>query len=178
VAERFSDLDFRNQTVEVRRGRSPRRAGMEATPKTGGRVVECSFNPEIFKAYERQRRRSLKVGKRDFVFTDEQGNTLNQEWLHKRVWLPTLRTCGLRERGQYQIRSTFISLALSAGEDPGWIADVCGTSERMIWEHYRRWMPAKNNGRGIAKALSASLFVTKTVTKLVSEEGNPTLSRG
>ena len=55
----------------------------------------------------------------DYVFTDPEGQPLSQEWLHKRVWLRTLRRAGLRERGQYNIRDTFITLALSADEDPG-----------------------------------------------------------
>jgi hypothetical protein len=59
--------------------------------------------------------------------TDAKGNPLSQEWLHKRVWLPTHRRCGFHARGQYNIRDTFITLALSAGEDPGWVAQVCGT---------------------------------------------------
>ena len=50
---------------------------------------------------------------------------------------PPGRDSALRARGQYNIRDTFISLALSAGEDPGWVARVCGTSEEMIFRHYR-----------------------------------------
>jgi hypothetical protein len=67
--------------------------------------------------------------------------------------LPTLRKLGLRVRGQYNIRDTFITLALSAGEDPGWVAQVCGTSERMIFEHYRKWMKnlTRQDGQQIAR---------------------------
>jgi hypothetical protein len=94
----------------------------------------------------------LQTGKRDFVFTDEAGNPLSQERLHKKLWLPTLRKLELRARGQYNIRDTFISLALSAGEDPGWVAQVCGTSERMIFEHYLKFMSnlQRQDGRRIA----------------------------
>src|SRR5581483_10065582 len=94
----------------------------------------------------------LSTGHRDYVFTDDEGQPLSQEWLHKRVWMPTLRRCGLRVRGQYNIRDTFITNALSAGEDPGWVAQVCGTSEQMIFKHYRRWMPAlsRQDGRRVA----------------------------
>jgi hypothetical protein len=36
-----------------------------------------------------------------------------------------------------------VTLALSASEDPGWVAQVCGTSERrMIFEHYAVGCPA------------------------------------
>ena len=38
--------------------------------------------------------------------------------------------------------------SLSAGEDPGWVAEVCGTSEQMIFEHYRTWMPKLRRGDG------------------------------
>jgi hypothetical protein len=55
-----------------------------------------------------------------------------------------LRRAELRARGQYNIRDTFISIALSAGEDPGWVAKVCGTSEEMIFRHYRTWIPGLN----------------------------------
>src|SRR5262249_891511 len=67
----------------------------------------------------------------------------------------TLRRCGLHARGQYNIRDTFITNALSAGEDPGWVAQVCGTSEQMIFRHYRRWMPAlsRTDRRRIAALL-------------------------
>ncbi|MEO6029458.1 MAG: hypothetical protein ABIR79_21550 [Candidatus Binatia bacterium] len=68
-----------------------------------------------------------------FIFTDPAGQPLSQEWLNKRIWLPTLQRAGIPARGQYNIRDTFITLALSAGEDPGWVAQVCGTSEQMIF---------------------------------------------
>ena len=51
-------------------------------------------------------------------------------------------------RGQYNIRDSFISIALSAGEDPGWVAKVCGTSEEMIFRHYRTWIPGLNPDAG------------------------------
>ena len=112
----------------------------------------CRYDPEIFAAFERCRRAALATGRPEYVFTDKAGKPLSQEWLHKRVWLPTLRRCGVHARGQYNIRDTFITNALSAGEYPGWVAQVCGTSEQMIFRHYRRWMPAlsRTDGRRIA----------------------------
>lgn len=100
----------------------------------------------------------MQVGKREFVFSNEHGAPLSQEWLHKRIWLPTLRKLGLRDRGQYNIRDTFITLALSAGEDPGWVAQVCGTSERMIFEHYRKWMKnlTRQDGGRVARLYRAA----------------------
>jgi len=150
VALRFDWLSPSRHVVELRKGRAPRLGGLEAAPKTGEREVVCDYDPAIFEMFERRRRESLAVGTREYVFTDSLGRPLSQEWLAKRVWHPTLRMIGLSARGQYNIRDTFITLALSAGEDPGWVAQVCGTSEEMIFRHYRTWMPSLRRGHGRA----------------------------
>jgi integrase len=156
VALRFEWLDFERQEATLRKGRIPRRGGLEAPPKTGERTVDCGYDAAIFAAFERRRRASLGIGRRDYAFADEAGKPLSQEWLHKRIWLPTLRVAGLRERGQYNIRDTFITLALSAGEDPGWVAAACGTSEQMIFRHYRKWMPSarRTDGGAVARVFA------------------------
>ena len=82
------------------------------------------------------------------MFTNPAGQPLSQERLHDRVWTSTLVRAGIPRRGQYCIRDTFITLALSSGEDPGWVAQVCGTSEEMIFRHYRRWIPGLRPGAG------------------------------
>ncbi len=148
VALRFDWLSPARQVVELRQGRSPRLGGLEAAPKTGEREVVCDYDPALFEMLERRRQDSLDHGLHGYVFTDSQGRPLSQEWLAKRVWHPTLSSIGVIGRGQYNIRDTFITLALSAGEDPGWIAQVCGTSEEMIFRHYRNWMPGLRRGHG------------------------------
>jgi hypothetical protein len=94
LAVRFDWLDVHRQTVLLRLGRIARWGGVEAPPRTGPREVDCSYDPEIFAAFERCRRAALATGNREYVFTDQTGQPLSQEWLHKRVWLPTLRRCG------------------------------------------------------------------------------------
>ena len=32
---------------------------------------------------------------------------------------------------------------------PGWVAKVCGTSEEMIFRHYRTWIPGLNPDAGV-----------------------------
>jgi integrase len=148
VAIRFGWLDFHRQTVALKRGRMPRFGGLEAEPKTGPREVDCSYAPEIFSALTRLKERAVSIGPDDFVFTNPAGQPLSQERLHDRVWTSTLVRAGIPRRGQYCIRDTFITLALSSGEDPGWVAQVCGTSEEMIFRHYRRWIPGLRPGAG------------------------------
>ena len=154
VALRFDWLSPSRQLAELRQGREPRR-GEEAGPKTGAREVLLDYDPELWAIVERRRRASLAAGVRDYLFCDSAGRPLDQEQLAKRVWKPTLRSIGVSERGQYNLRDTFITLALSAGEDPGWVAQVCGNSEQMIFRHYRNWMPDLRRGHGqkLAKSL-------------------------
>jgi integrase len=116
VALRFGWLDFVRKTIVLQRARIPRWGGVEAEPETGRRLVDCSYAPEIFQTLERIRYARGGVENDDFVFIDSRGWPLSQEWLNKRVWKPTLRRAGIRERGQYCVRDTFITLSLSAGE--------------------------------------------------------------
>jgi integrase len=148
VAVRFGWLDFRRQMVALKRGRMPRFGGLEAEPKTGPREIDCSYAPEIFSAFARLRDGASSAGPEDFVFTSAAAGPLSQEWLHDQIWTATLKRAGISHRGQYCIRDTFITLALSSGEDPGWVAQVCGTSEEMIFRHYRRWIPGLRPGTG------------------------------
>src|SRR5208283_4958930 len=159
VALRFGWLDFNRQTIVLQRARIPRWGGVEAEPKTGRRLVDCSYAPEIFRVLAQIRNSRAHVAGEDFVFVNSDEVPLSQEWLNKRIWKPTLRRAGIRERGQYCIRDTFITLSLSAGEDPGWVARVCGTSEQMIFRHYRSWIPGLQTGAGnkITAALSSVL---------------------
>jgi hypothetical protein len=126
----------------------PRFGGIEAEPKAGPREVDSSYDPQIFTSLAKLRDAHDVLRPDAYVFTDPSGAPLSQEWLHKRVWLPTLERAGIRARGQYNVRVSFISIARSAGEDPGWVAKVCGTSEEMIFRHYRSSIPGLNPGAG------------------------------
>ena len=151
IAVRRDWIDPARQAVTLRAARSPRAGGLEATPKTGQRVVDVGYDPEIIAAMLR--------GGAGYVFADSRGRPLSQEWLAKRAWNPTLKACGIPHRGQYALRDTFITLALSAGEDPGWVARVCGTSERMIWQHYRGYVAnaMRRDGAAFARRMGSNM---------------------
>jgi len=50
-------------------------------------------------------------------------------------------------------RDTFITTSIDERHSPSWIAEVCGTSERMIWEHYKGKLRRQTDGEGMAQAL-------------------------
>ena len=137
-ALKWESVDFERQEVTVERHII---RGLE-TPggKTGNRVIGCKERPIVFRALARQRKDTQSksayvfIGKRD-------GGPLNYEHLHSKIWLTTLERCGLTARDSYNTKDTFITIALSSGEDIGWIANSAGTSEQMIFKHYRKWIP-------------------------------------
>jgi hypothetical protein len=157
----------------LQRSRIPRWRGVEAEPKTGRRLVDCSYAPEIFLVVAQIRGSKEHVAAEDFVFVNSDDGPLPQEWLNKRIWKPTLRRAGIRERGQYCIRDTFISLSLSAGEDPGWVARVYGTSEQMIFRHYRSWIPGLQTGAGSKIAVALSSVIEPQGRGLPSPKSSP-----
>lgn len=160
-ALQYRDLDFEHQVIHVRRGRSPRSHGQEdgliAKPKNGvGRDLDCAFDPSIFKLFGQLKEDWLAAGKPIWLFHDSTGNPVSEELLHKRVWRPTLRLLGLAEddekQGSYILRHSFITAALSAGEDPGWVAQFVGHTEQMLWTRYRKYIRTNKNAPGTALA--------------------------
>ncbi len=181
VAIRWGWLDFEHEMIDVRHGRTPRAGGVEATPKTGRYFAACSNDPEIFRILARIKQRALKsgtpTGDDDYVFVDEEGSPLSQEWLHKRIWLPALKRAGVTHRGQYAIRDTFITWSLSAQEDPGWVAKICGTSEAMIFKHYRKWIRSLDTRAGSRIAASLRKNVTRKRPPRLSPVASPGRSK-
>ena len=82
------------------------------------------------------------TGKGEFVFATRNGTPFNHRNITQRVWYPTLKACGLRERVPYQTRHTAATLWLAAGENPEWIASQMGhTTTEMLFRVYSRFVP-------------------------------------
>lgn len=59
-----------------------------------------------------------------------------------RAFARACRKAKVRRRYVYQLRHTFATWALSAGENPAWIAKQMGHSDTaMLYRHYGKWMP-------------------------------------
>ena len=76
----------------------------------------------------------------DFVFTTPEGHPVDRDRFVEQHWHRALSATGIRPRGFYSTRDTFISRALERGAKIKWLADYCGTSVEMIEKHYAKWL--------------------------------------
>jgi integrase len=138
------DLDLTSPTPTAKIQRSyTKHDGLHAT-KTEGSARTIDLRPPAVRALKAQQATSRLKG--EYVFCNVNGGVLNRDNLLQRTWYPSLRRAGLRERTAYQTRHTFATLALSAGEELGWVARQLGhTSSQMVIQHYYKYI--KNNTR-------------------------------
>ena len=58
-------------------------------------------------------------------------------------WYACLRALGIRTRGLYQTKHTFVSLALTAGVNVHWLEGQVGVSYLVLRKHYGRYMTSE-----------------------------------
>jgi integrase len=76
---------------------------------------------------------------------------MNPDHFREVVWKPALKKAGLDYRPLIQIRHTFATMMLSAGEDIGWVQNMLGHSSlQMIFTRYYAWIPRKTRKDGSA----------------------------
>lgn len=58
-----------------------------------------------------------------------------------RHWYDCLRALGIRQRGMYCMKDTFVTMALSVGVKIAWLEAQTGVAYETLRRHYGRWMP-------------------------------------
>ena len=91
----------------------------------------------------------LRVEPDSYVLIDGQGQPIEQGEFG-RAFQGVLRVLEIRHRPFYNIRHTFISVALTIGCNQKWIAEQTGTSIAMIQDHYGKYI--RDDGDALLRA--------------------------
>ena len=144
IALKWRNIDLIFGKISVREGRVH---GIESSPKTESSYREIDILPPLRKVLVDQKAKTFFRG--DYVFVTIAGTPLDVNNLRNRVWYPTLKKAGLRDRTMYQTRHTFATLMLSSGENPNWVAQMMGhASAEMLFKRYAKFIPnlARSDG--------------------------------
>ena len=146
TALRVGDIDLKNGTISITKSRH---LGEERAPKTSASRRTINLLPNVVKVL--QGAKELRVTEDDYFFKNRKRGPIDADQWRKDYWYTALRAKEIRERDFYCTRHTFISLALTAGENIKAIAEQCGTSAQMIEQHYGRYMSSDFGARMMAE---------------------------
>jgi integrase len=130
-------IDFERREILVRETYS--HLGREYT-KNDGSQREVHMSEPVYQALKEQHKASAHLS--EYVFCSRAGTPIDPLNVNKRVWKPTLKLLGMKDRRFYQTRHTAATLWLASGEAPEWIARQMGhTSTEMLFKVYSRYVP-------------------------------------
>ena len=92
------------------------------------------------------------------VFTNTRGTAIEPNSLLPH-WYDAQRALGIRVRGLYCTKDTFVSAALEAGVKIAWLETQTGVSYATLRRHYGRWMPTEGASELLRfESLAPTLF--------------------
>lgn len=146
-ALKWEDIDWHRNEIRISRGIVRK---LEGTTKTKESKRVIPMDPEVRRTFEQLKPINQKlVSLRSLIFMSKKGDTLSHHL--DDIWRKALKKAGLRHRPSYQLRHTWASMALSAGEDPLWVSKMLGHSNAAItFKHYARFIPSEKHGKKIA----------------------------
>ncbi len=131
VGLQWGDVDLRAGKLMIRRSRTLHE---DNAPKTTGSERTIDLHAAVVAALGRLK--PLHATDIMPVFLNTDGRVIYGDSFVKHEWHRALRASGVRPRKFYSTRHSFISLALSDGRPPQWVAEYVGTSLAMLHKHY------------------------------------------
>ena len=139
-----ADMDP-NPKIHIRRAFVYGKDGQTKTKKSN-RYIDCI--PQILEALRNQRN---LTGASRYIFLTKDGARMSPDHYREIVWKRALEKAGLEYRPPMQTRHTFATMALSAGEDIGWVQNMLGHSSlQMIFTRYYAWLKTETRKDGAA----------------------------
>jgi integrase len=135
IALRWGDIDLKSGTLSISKSHY---MGEDGQTKTAASERVIALGTPVIEALRAIK--PLHLTEVDFLFKNSEGRPINEDKWRKKYWYRALRACNVRPRKFYATRHTFISVGLSNGVNPKWLAEYCGTSVAMIEKHYGRYI--------------------------------------
>ena len=110
--------------------------------KTSASSRTITIAPQVVNSLEKIL--PLKMTPETYVFLDDDRKPVHQGEFGRK-FQDVLRVLMIRPRRFYNLRHSYISRCLSAGEKPQWICEQVGTSLEMLQKNYGRYM-SKDGG--------------------------------
>jgi integrase len=139
IALDWGDVDWRRGTLRVSRAV---REGRTKATKTEAGTRDIKLLAPALEALQAQKHITFLAGREIWTNPRTQERWTGDGAIRKTAWTYALRKAGVRYRYPYQLRHTFASWMLSAGENPLWVAKQMGHRDwSMIVRTYGRWIP-------------------------------------
>lgn len=152
IALRWSDVDLAKGTVRVRRAFV--RGRLKTTKTVSGRRT-VTLLPMALDALKAQRGHTLLAGGVVFANHRTARPYASGKAIRVRDWMATLRTARVPYRAPKQMRHTYASMMLSAGENVMWVAGQMGHKDWTVTaKRYARFLPSLDPHAG-QKAMAA-----------------------
>ena len=144
IGLQWGDIDFNSRFIHVQRSLSK---GKISTPKNGkGRHVDMSLQlTETLWRLKHEREREMKSKMPEWVFLDENSVSPNETHWRRDIFNKTLEKAELRHVRVHDLRHTYASLLLQAGESMAYIRDQLGHhSIKVTVDIYGHLVPGGN----------------------------------
>ncbi|MBZ0256426.1 site-specific integrase [bacterium] len=150
LALKPEDIDWQKRTLTIKSAITKDKDGHKVEGPTKNRYSRRTINliPSMYDALFKQKAIHDKIGGKYFFITPT-GKGIDASNFFKRVWIPALESAGVEYRPMKQTRHSFVTLALSKGENPLWISKVVGHRDtEMVFKVYSRFVENINGQDG------------------------------
>jgi integrase len=149
----WGDIDLVGRRLHVRRSRHLYTYGEPKTARARRTVELFDSTVDLLRALQ-----PLHVTPDQPVFTNTNGQPIEPNSFLL-PWYDCLRVKGIRQRGLYATKDTFVTNALTVGVRIAWLEQQTGVEYSTLRRHYGRWMPGEDRTElERFAALDAGLF--------------------